>query len=130
MTNKMTNREKAIVIINVLNKRTLGKESDVIKTEILCAAKEAFNLGISYFEFASIAADAWFEGNKRMELLSKKVREVVEKMEANRREKEMTIKTTTGKMSSNDLMRRNMNAMNEFNRQNEINRIHNMMNGF
>ena len=69
MTNKMTNREKAIVIINVLNKRTLGKESDVIKTEILCAAKEAFNLGISYFEFASIAADAWFEGNKRMELL-------------------------------------------------------------
>lgn len=130
MTNKMTNREKAIVIINVLNKRTLGKESDVIKTEILCAAKEAFNLGISYFEFASIAADAWFEGNKRMELLSKKVREVVEKMEANRREKEMTIKTTSGKMSSNDLVRRNMNALNEFNRQNEINRIHNMMNGF
>ena len=130
MTNKMTNREKAIVIINVLNKRTLGKESDVIKTEILCAAKEAFNLGISHFEFASIAADAWFEGNKRMELLSKKVREVVEKMEANRREKEMTIKTTSGKMSSNDLVRRNMNALNEFNRQNEINRIHNMMNGF
>lgn len=125
----MTNREKAIVIINTLNKRTLGKESDVIKSEILCAAKEAFDLGISYFEFASIAADAWFEGNKRAEVLAKKVREVVEKMEANRREKEMAVKTTT-KMSGNEMIRRNMNAMNEFNRQNEINRIHNMMNGF
>lgn len=129
MTNKLTNREKAIVIINTLNKRTLGKESDVIKSEILCAAKEAFDLGISYFEFASIAADAWFEGNKRAEVLAKKVREVVEKMEANRREKEMVVKTTT-KMSGNEMIRRNMDAMNEFNRQNEINRIHNMMNGF
>lgn len=125
----MTNREKAIVIINTLNKRTMGKETDVIKTEILCAAKEAYDRGISYFEFASIAADAWFEGNKRAEVLAKKVREVVEKMEANRREKEMVVKTTT-KMSGNVLMKRNMNAMNEFNRQNEINRIHNMMNGF
>ena len=130
MTNKLTNREKAIVIINTLNKRTMGKESDVIKTEILCAAKEAFDLRISYFEFASIAADAWFEGNKRAEVLAKKVREVVEKMEANRREKEMTVKATTTKMSGNEMIRRNMNAMNEFNRQNEINRIHNMMNGF
>lgn len=130
MTNKMTNREKAIVIINVLNKRTLGKESDVIKTEILGAAKEAFELGISYFEFASIAADAWFEGNKRAEVLAKKVREVVEKMEANRREKEMAVKAKTTKISGNEMIRRNMNSMNEFNRQNEINRIHNMMNGF
>lgn len=125
----MTNREKGIIIINKLNERTLGKESSEIKSEIINAAKAAFDLGISYFEFASIAADAWFEGNKRAEVLAKKVREVVEKMEANRR-KEMAVKATTTKMSGNELMRRNMNAMNEFNRQNEINRIHNMMNGF
>lgn len=126
----MTNREKGIILINKLNERTLGKESSEIKSEIINAAKAAFDLGISYFEFASIATDAWFEGNKRAEVLAKKVREVVEKMEANRREKEMAVKATTTKISGKEALRRHMNAMEEFNRQNEINRIHNMMNGF
>lgn len=131
----LTNKQKAVLILGKLLEKIQGKNKEEIKKEILNASRAAFELNISYFEFAKLHVEYFGEGNKRMELLSQLVRDTVEKMEDERSRKQylehvkkVEKEIQSGKVStSRDLLRF---AEESTRIHNEHVRIHHMMNGF
>lgn len=74
--------KKSEIIINILEERvTKCSSKEDIQMEIFNAAKAAFIAEIGYFDFAEIEYTAKFNSNERKEILARKVKELVSKME-------------------------------------------------